>query len=182
MFYRHARPLGVLCNWQRVVPLLPYCHPLFLSIIDLHERRVVKAFLYSLHSLSINKSRTYGAYSACGLHHTTALAARKLCTSLIHCLFRTISYDNDYFGHGVCFLWSMKLILVWHRSQSWHKSQRYLTTDSQSASLSWCQATIRARDQLPFSLKFSLDSCGFVVLWLSLWREDGSVIYCCCLA
>jgi hypothetical protein len=26
-----------------------------------------------------------------------------------------------------------------------------------------------------FFLKFSLDSCGFAV-----WREDGSVIYCCC--
>jgi hypothetical protein len=26
-----------------------------------------------------------------------------------------------------------------------------------------------------FSLKFSLDSCGLVILWRSLWREDGSV-------
>jgi hypothetical protein len=31
-----------------------------------------------------------------------------------------------------------------------------------------------------FSLKFSLDSCGFVILLRPLWREDGSVIYCCC--
>jgi hypothetical protein len=31
-----------------------------------------------------------------------------------------------------------------------------------------------------FSLKFSLDS--FVILRRPLWREDGSVIYCCCLA
>jgi hypothetical protein len=28
-----------------------------------------------------------------------------------------------------------------------------------------------------FSLKFPLDSCGFVILWRPLWREDGSVIY-----
>jgi hypothetical protein len=35
----------------------------------------------------------------------------------------------------------------------------YLTTAGQSASLSWCQATIRARDQ------FSLDRCRFVILW-----------------
>jgi hypothetical protein len=32
----------------------------------------------------------------------------------------------------------------------------------------------------PFSLKFSLDSCGFVILYRPLWREGGSVIYCCC--
>jgi hypothetical protein len=29
--------------------------------------------------------------------------------------------------------------------------------------------------------KFSSHSCMFVILWLPLWREDGSVIYCCCL-
>jgi hypothetical protein len=33
-----------------------------------------------------------------------------------------------------------------------------------------------------FSFKFSLDSCGFALLWRPLWREDGSVIYCCCWA
>jgi hypothetical protein len=31
-----------------------------------------------------------------------------------------------------------------------------------------------------FSLKVSLDSCGFVILERSPWREDGSVISCCC--
>jgi hypothetical protein len=29
---------------------------------------------------------------------------------------------------------------------------------------------------------FHLGSCGFVILWRLLWREDGSVIYCYCLA
>jgi hypothetical protein len=29
-----------------------------------------------------------------------------------------------------------------------------------------------------FVLKFSLDSCGFVILYRPLWREDVSVIYC----
>jgi hypothetical protein len=33
-----------------------------------------------------------------------------------------------------------------------------------------------------FSLKFSSDSCGFVILWRPLQREVGSVIYCCCWA
>jgi hypothetical protein len=33
-------------------------------------------------------------------------------------------------------------------------SQSHLTTDGQSASLSWCQATIRARDQLFFLIEF----------------------------
>jgi hypothetical protein len=32
------------------------------------------------------------------------------------------------------------------------------------------------------SLKCSLDICRFVILWRPLWREDGSVIYSCCLA
>jgi hypothetical protein len=34
-----------------------------------------------------------------------------------------------------------------------------------------------------FSLKFSLNSCRFVViLWCRLWQKDPSIIYCCCLA
>jgi hypothetical protein len=32
-----------------------------------------------------------------------------------------------------------------------------------------------------YCLKFSIDSCEFI-LWRPLWQEDGSVIYCCCLA
>jgi hypothetical protein len=31
-----------------------------------------------------------------------------------------------------------------------------------------------------FPLRFSLDSCRFVILKRPVWREDGSVIYCCC--
>jgi hypothetical protein len=30
-----------------------------------------------------------------------------------------------------------------------------------------------------FSLKFSLGSCGFVIMGLHFWREGGSVIYSC---
>jgi hypothetical protein len=30
-------------------------------------------------------------------------------------------------------------------------------------------------------LKFSFDSCGFII-WYHLWHEVGSVIYCCCWA
>jgi hypothetical protein len=33
-----------------------------------------------------------------------------------------------------------------------------------------------------FSLNFSWDWSGFVILWRPLWREDGSVICCCCFA
>jgi hypothetical protein len=35
------------------------------------------------------------------------------------------------------------------------------------------------RDHFFFSLKFPFDSCGFVILYYPLWREDGFVIYCC---
>jgi hypothetical protein len=33
-----------------------------------------------------------------------------------------------------------------------------------------------------FSLKFSSDSCGFIILWHPHWWENRAVIYCCCLA
>jgi hypothetical protein len=36
------------------------------------------------------------------------------------------------------------------------QSQSYITTDSQSASLSWCQAKIRDRDQFPLLLEIPL--------------------------
>jgi hypothetical protein len=36
------------------------------------------------------------------------------------------------------------------------------------------------RDHFSFSLKFSLDICGFVILLRPFWEEDGSVIYCFC--
>jgi hypothetical protein len=45
------------------------------------------------------------------------------------------------------------------------QSQCYLTTDNQSASLSWCQTTIRARDQFFFLLEIffrQLRVCYFV--------------------
>jgi hypothetical protein len=61
------------------------------------------------------------------------------------------------------------------------QSQNYLTTCGQTASLAWCQTTIW--DPWPifffFSLKFSLDSCVFVIMGFPLWREDRSVIYSC---
>jgi hypothetical protein len=62
------------------------------------------------------------------------------------------------------------------------QSQSYLTTVGQSASLSLCQAAIRAHDQVFFLLEFFLGNCWSVILWRPLWREDGSVIYCCCWA
>jgi hypothetical protein len=54
-------------------------------------------------------------------------------------------------------------------------------TDSQSASMSWYQATIW--DLQPIFLllpwKVHLDSWGFAIMGLHVWREDGSVIYIC---
>jgi hypothetical protein len=45
----------------------------------------------------------------------------------------------------------------------------------QSILVSWC---LGPSTNFSFSLKFPLDSCGFVILYCPLWREDGSVIYC----
>jgi hypothetical protein len=57
------------------------------------------------------------------------------------------------------------------KSQS--QSQSYLTTDGQSASLSWCQATIRVRDQFLFLLEIflrQLQGCYFVAPSLTRGR------------
>jgi hypothetical protein len=51
------------------------------------------------------------------------------------------------------------------------ESEPYVTTDGQSAGLSWNKAPI---------LALLSDSCGFVDVGRSLWREDGSVVYNCC--
>jgi hypothetical protein len=55
------------------------------------------------------------------------------------------SYDSQDYGGG---------ILSRLRTGSKNlQSQNYLTTDGQAASLSWCQATIRASDQVFFLLE-----------------------------
>jgi hypothetical protein len=48
------------------------------------------------------------------------------------------------------------------------QSQSYVTTDGQSASLSWCQAPSWAKDQIFVTL-----SCGFVEVRYPFWREEG---------
>jgi hypothetical protein len=57
------------------------------------------------------------------------------------------------------------------------QSQSYITTDGQSASLSWNNAHI-------WGLRPDLYCCqtvaGFVHVGRSFWREDGSVVYKCC--
>jgi hypothetical protein len=63
------------------------------------------------------------------------------------------------------------------------QSQSYITTDSQSASPSWCQVPIWDRDHfIPFSLRLFLDSYRFVDVGRPLWREVGSVVFSFCRA
>jgi hypothetical protein len=72
--------------------------------------------------------------------------------------------------------WSNVLVIIW-RSQS----QSYLTTDGQSASLSWCRATIRARDQFFFLLEISfrqLRLCYFIVPSLTRGRVCNLLYNC----
>jgi hypothetical protein len=52
-------------------------------------------------------------------------------------------------------------------------SLSYITTDGQSASLSWNKAPI-------CGLRPDFYYCGFVDVGRSLWREDRSVVYNCC--
>jgi hypothetical protein len=58
-----------------------------------------------------------------------------------------------------------------------NRVESYITTDGESASLSWNEAPIW--DLRPDFLLLS-DICGFVDVGHSLWREDGSVVYNCC--
>jgi hypothetical protein len=56
------------------------------------------------------------------------------------------------------------------------ESQAYVTADGHSASLSWNKEPIWGlRPDLYYS-----DSCRFVDVGRSLWRENGSVVYDCC--
>jgi hypothetical protein len=61
-------------------------------------------------------------------------------------------------------------------TQSQSQNQSYVTTDGQSASLSWNKASI-------WGLRPDLHYCQTVAclfdVWRSLWREDGSVVYNC---
>jgi hypothetical protein len=81
--------------------------------------------------------------------------------------------------------------ILWPERWRWHVLKHWMTFsglrgiilklkliyDRQSASPSRFQAPIY--DPRPvFSLRFPLDSCGFVILWRPLWREGGPVIYC----
>jgi hypothetical protein len=50
----------------------------------------------------------------------------------------------------------------------------YITTDCQSASVSWCQAPI-------WGLRPDFYYCyGFADVGRFLWREEGSIVYICC--
>jgi hypothetical protein len=64
-------------------------------------------------------------------------------------------------------------------TQNWEltSSPSYIMTDGQSASLSWNKAPAWG-----LTTRFSLlsDSCGFVYVGRTHWREDGSAVYSCC--
>jgi hypothetical protein len=55
-------------------------------------------------------------------------------------------------------------------------SQSYITTDGQSASLSLNKAPLWG---LRHDFYYCQDSCWFVDVGRSLWREDGSIVYNC---
>jgi hypothetical protein len=65
--------------------------------------------------------------------------------------------------------------LNWIQSQS--QSQTYVTTDGQSASLSWWQAPIWG---LRLDIHYGQTLCGFVDVRRSLWRENGFDVYSWC--
>jgi hypothetical protein len=80
--------------------------------------------------------------------------------------------------------WSVRFISFYcHQPEQFQQlnrsqGQHYLTTDGQSACLSWCQAIIWERRPifLSFPWKLSSDICGSCY---PLWWEDTSVSYSC---
>jgi hypothetical protein len=62
----------------------------------------------------------------------------------------------------------------------WLESESYVTTDGQSASLSWYKAPIRGLRPDFFSVRNTSESYVLDSVGHPLWREDGSVFYMCC--
>jgi hypothetical protein len=74
---------------------------------------------------------------------------------------------------SVLFCINLELILSPFTSA---ESESNITTECQSASLSWNKAPVRG---LRPDVCYYQDGCGFVDVGRSLWRENGSVVYKC---
>jgi hypothetical protein len=97
---------------------------------------------------------------------------------LLHSLVNTVSYNNSQSVFSRTLVpWLPRtrsiLILVLRLTA---ESESYVMTDGLSANLSWNKGPIWDLTRI---LLLS-DSCRFVDVWRSLWREDGSGIYNCC--
>jgi hypothetical protein len=78
----------------------------------------------------------------------------------VHCYW-TYKKKNLWNVRGVCLL---------------SEPESYVTTDGQSASLTGIRHPSRAYDQI----FYQSESCGFVDVGRSLWREEKSVVYSYC--
>jgi hypothetical protein len=88
------------------------------------------------------------------------------------------SYDSQGYGGGI--LIRLHTNNPCQKSKSKSKSKLYYYRQSVGQSVLVSGTHLEPATNFSFSLKFSLDSCGFVILQLPLWREDGFVIYCFC--
>jgi hypothetical protein len=91
---------------------------------------------------------------------------------LFHCdwLGSDLRITHFWFTNELWMTSHLRINPEWINSES----ESYVTTDGQSASLSWHKAPIWG---LRPDLYYLCDSFGFVVMERSLWREDGSVVY-----
>jgi hypothetical protein len=80
-------------------------------------------------------------------------------------------------GPSSCTLLVNECSLVTPSFLTQSQSQSYITTDGQSASLSWNKAPIWG---LRPDFYYCQTVAGFVCMGRSLWREDGSVVYFFC--
>jgi hypothetical protein len=91
---------------------------------------------------------------------------------------KSTAFSSERSGQG-------KRTVHYEVSRYWKKPFDYSKGRHLTASRSVCPG-VRPHSgpvaKFNFSLKFSLDSCGLTFWWRPLWREDGSVIYCYCLA
>jgi hypothetical protein len=118
------------------------------------------------------------------LYGTLSLTRGRVChLQLLMALASAVILGSEFRGTRDHILLSqIRHFTTDYRSQC----QSYITTDGQSASLSWNKASIWGlRSSLYYYYYYYYilsESCRFVCMGRSLWREDGFVVHFCCWA
>jgi hypothetical protein len=156
-------------NWVEFLLLcIQHCHVLAVTIDQIWIGNWVY-WILTLVTVSDNSiSFRYTVYSS--LHHAHNLLNRPCVRQYLRTMSSAMYlHTTVHLGWTVDF-WLLELKL---------KLKLKLHYDRQSVGQSILVSGTHPGHATSFSffLKFCLDSCGFVILYRPLWREDGSVIY-----